>query len=789
MRTQWLEGLSETSCGRFGGYREFVFEEAPFLCWNADQAQLRLNTTNAGDGATIFRFLPRWPYRLEKSESWVGRTYRYLRPEGRQHAAVYQSLLSPGLVIESQENQLLWESTEMFSMSMAFVGLDDEVRIVNAAECDPARVVFQGDMTMARPWLLQWPVSGPSIPLLFVFERRPESLYNITRGQRIRFPGPAGKVGIFPIFGIVGVDSILRKQMRSQLSPELVQTCEQWARLMMAFPIDCDEHFQIDDEAGEIAIRNRYQFLEFDSDWKTPPLKAAPIPPIVTMARQSGYPIKLSGRAMQLRFPVRGGWFDAIEGDELTYVVPACRLCHEIIAPLRVENDPVCDQLTERLRQQIAQPVYTFGGDNTYDPDNIQDILHNLRVLGWACMSLRPEERQSRFENLARELKGFAIENYEIEIEPTTGRQYVWEKHIWRGDNTTVDIEWYNGMQLAGLWAAAYYSDDSKYFNLIAERWDLVQRLFNYYEIWNDWATLSTWTSLTKLFLWTDGLHFAWQGFLGLARLARMQGDESLRRKAEYHAAKTAITRYACLMSAGYAEQVRALGERREPAKAHFFRMCGGYESRVGFGATSVELKGMGSFSPATIVSHNVPELLLFYWSLPLAREYVRTYEYEAFPQAVPNWRSYYTRSGSGEGPDHPHPLYPSHTHFYYVDMHLMTRALMFREELPTLLDHVADLTGPVIEHYLVGSHPVAIVPTYMLMKDNVWDEATQTLTTTLVRDEKVSDIPAEGTMRLWTRRPPQSVEQAAAFTFDPTEEMCTIRFRPTDRVVIRAKF
>jgi hypothetical protein len=61
--------------------------------------------------------------------------------------------------------------------------------------------------------------------------------------------------------------------------------------------------------------------------------------------------------------------------------------------------------------------------------------------------------------------------------------------------------------------------------------------------------------------------------------------------------------------------------------------------------------------------------------------------------------------------------------HFYSLDSHLMTRALVFRETLATLTKYTSHLSPAVLECYLVGSHPLVLVPTSARFEGCVWDE------------------------------------------------------------------
>ncbi len=783
-------GISATSVGRFGGYRDFVFDEAGFLCWNASDREITVDFDHGMklNPQSIFKFNPGYPCKVEKSSNWVCRTWRFLGAKERPLAEIHQSLLSPGMLFDIHAPTFNWESIlDCSAYRMAFPKGRREITVVEPRHyCHTLRHEFDHKRELSRPWIVQWPATDRRVPLLFVFERLPVSVESIIRGQRINFKGPAGKIAIMPLFGLAKPHWSRRSEMTPKDLKELREKADLWARIMMAYPVACREEFALDEQRNQVVIRNTITHLEFKGRQAADKLRIVPLPPVLNMARLSGYPLEFSGKPLGLKLPVRYGYNDAIPGRELTYSLPACRYCRETVAPLRVINEPASAELTGHLAKYLANPTLTFGGDDTYDANNIQDILHNMRILAWAGWSLPDKRRAQLFARIARNLKGFDKRSYVVEKEPVSGQTYLWEKNLWWGELTNVDIEWYNGMQLAGLWAYVFYGNNPA-ANLarVRAKWDIVKGLFAYFDIWNDWATGCTWTCVTGRSHWMDGLHYSWHGLLGTARLAKMAGDADLQYRAEYYAAKMMMARYAGLFSGDYGQEylppdpaATSAGTKAKPAPVKFFS---GYFER---GRTGIATQTAGD-TGANTFGYHVPELLLFYWDHPAAREFVKQYEYKHFPAARPTWARMYTRSGSGQGPDEPHPLYPSHTHFYEMDMRLMARALMFRENLDSLMSYVEELTGPVMENYLVGSHPVAVIPTGLQFLGNEYDAAAKTLSLQFAASGK--QVGQEMNLRIWTRRPPREIRGCRQWRFDRANEMATASFRAerANRIVV----
>ena len=56
-------------------------------------------------------------------------------------------------------------------------------------------------------------------------------------------------------------------------------------------------------------------------------------------------------------------------------------------------------------------------------------------------------------------------------------------------------------------------------------------------------------------------------------------------------------------------------------------------------------------------------------------------------------------------------------------------RSLLLREPFDKLMSYTDRLTGPVMEAYLVGTHPIVIFPTDIEFCGNEWNERNKTLT------------------------------------------------------------
>jgi hypothetical protein len=187
------------------------------------------------------------------------------------------------------------------------------------------------------------------------------------------------------------------------------------------------------------------------------------------------------------------------------------------------------------------------------------------------------------------------------------------------------------------------------------------------------------WTELS------DGIHFAWEGMLGLARLARLLGDDATFRDAAYRAARQQTALYAAWFHAAWVQDIDyAIGHISDAKLAP-----GDVETRLAvdgfvedFGAATLEPR---SFWQTTnyLFFDNVPQLA-FYRDLGLDGR-VRALEYDIMPALHPSW-------ADGNAMD------PVDNRYYgteYTAAHLMARALLFHDPgLLSIYDAAAGTQG-----------------------------------------------------------------------------------------------
>jgi len=758
----WREGLSATSIGRFGGWgADYVHNVNGFLALSA-----KVNELFMGRDLSIClgRYEPGAPFCATTRADWTTVTHELRSPTGRRIARIRQSLLSPGVLFEPAGRRFTWFNDRSCQIIHFAYPTARGVKVLLSS--------LDFDEAITEPWVLGLarPTSTRgTIPLLFVFRRRPRKVRNINSDyHEFRFSRAAGGVVVMPLFGAARVDPRRVRALANEqnmdvrggrLPAAIVRRCRFWAKAMLAYPLACREDYRIDPKSGDVTIRNRFTFAEGDNDFACKPRRLAPAPPIFALAAEKQQGVRFGQKLVDTHLLTYLGPYKVAPGNELTYTLEGFRHAERTIAPVRVRNLPAAGKLTASLKTYIRKPTLTFGGDNTYDPANIQDVLHDWRLLAWATWSLDEADRRAAAKRMLKRLEGFGRANYRQWREPVTGRRFIAEKEIWRtvGD-VTYDYEWYNGMQLAGLWAGMQFLDETgEVRRKIAANWDIVEGLAEYFFLFNDWATGTFWTDMPGEHLWMDGFHFGFQGLCGLYRIAKALGRREYADRAAYLLAKSAAMRRTTWFMTDYVR--RAIDEGLDPGQRGW-RMSrqipldtdkyivGGFFEREGFVIAPTHSAG-------NAIGYLVPEQYLLYLDSPSIVERLRKGQRVYLPKDVPDWNKRPRRFGAGRW------AYPEHWHFYLHDDQLFVRSLILRQPLAKLLKASRYLSGPVMEAFLVAAGPMAVVPTDARFAGHEWDARQKVQTLRL-------ETPRAGlAVEIHCRRRPKRIDGASSRRFD----------------------
>jgi len=720
---RWIQGVSWTSIGRFGGMRDDLVPTGNgYLTASATATRVTLET----DGGTedIGHYQLPDDFCVKTHASWVANRYTFSARDGAPHSVVTRSLLFPGFHhrVRTGTFEYYWRIRN-YGATDLLLPLEDGVKHVSATDGYDRR----RDGELARPWVLFF-FSGSSMPfdypLLFVFDKRPERIEVWTHEfLKIHFRSKSATVVQLHPFGAERLEKERTARWRKRLPATVMNKLNFWASAALCYPVACEERFQIDEKRGVVRIRNTFRYETSRSAWNVKPMHLAPLPPILANARHEGYPLKVKGRLLERICPTFLGWYEAVKGKEIEYEMPLSRFRDHTLAPVRVVNAPETDEVSTRLADYLQRGKYmTFGGDEHYDPECSLDALHDLRIMAWSVWSVSPERHERVFRMLARGLKDFGQGDY-LEFEtPVTGTRWVRHRTIF-DDRGVIDYdaEWYNGMNLAGLWAYAYYASDGRGLRFARKHWPLIRKIFAYYQGYTDWALGTAWTCARGEGCWLDGVNYAYEGQLAFAALARALGREKDAAWGDYLAAKTEAFVWNAWQSGEYFQ-------RFFPQKdAEPLVVAGYYEGRP-------SRYSDGAGWSCGILSYLVREVFLLLEDL--GKRKALGDAMRRFGQNFPEWRR--DPCSYREGKGHPGKDYRRTVHHYMLDPRLMVCSLVLRENLSSLMDVGVTLTAPVLECYLVAQAPKLLVPRRARFLGSVWDTRAKTLTVRLAGEGRV---------------------------------------------------
>jgi hypothetical protein len=165
-----------------------------------------------------------------------------------------------------------------------------------------------------RGWI-PGPTASVDCPLLFIFPKPPTDLGLGRAGLAITFDelaGEGGRVAVLPLFGD-GYPPTRETEGWSNGLPDAVRKqCDWWAEHLAEVPLTATETYNYDEKSDTVALETRVRFLRL-RDGGT---RFAPLPPMLALAREQGFPIDVSGQVVRASVLTAVGPYAGIEGAE-----------------------------------------------------------------------------------------------------------------------------------------------------------------------------------------------------------------------------------------------------------------------------------------------------------------------------------------------------------------------------------------------------------------------------------------------------------------------------------------
>lgn len=463
------------------------------------------------------------------SVNWVTKQIVFTRGQARRQ--VTYSILSPGILVECAPPTFTLEG---FGRAHTIGSEPQTAPAVTVLlrrggqlrrhQCPTASASEIPVAEMDAPWLLLWD-SISLQPVQVVFTSRPRSLRLEPTPAGLRLVAEGRRRTTFGIAYPLGRRS--RHAAEEVLQPEdagwLGDHCDRLTRLLMAFPMDCEERYEV--RGDEAIVTNRIsRYRTLPSDWDVEPLVAAPLPPMVSSGRRLGYPLTVHGDTTDLGIPTVWGPLEAILGRaEVAYRLP--------LPPLE-ETGYVDVVGQERLKDELnhcaglegyPEPGYNGWRLGTVSCNFPSKITGNA-LCAWAILT--PEQQQALVRANERNMKAWGaadnpLAGWTYRREPHTGLRYP----ACFGQDSGIDMNWGNGLAVNGL---------QKYAHVFGE-WEMVQRQFDfvhqalaYIEWSHDWAIMGDSAADDgSSGFGCDMATAAYAGVVSAARMARVLGREA----------------------------------------------------------------------------------------------------------------------------------------------------------------------------------------------------------------------------------------------------------------------
>ena len=415
---------------------------------------------------------------------------------------VIQTELSPATLYRCTTDYLA------FFTHMKDHGLGGPTHAAYATAGTPRVVEAGSEMNgaaMSECWVLVWFAGAEGwndwdSPWVVFLQKRPRSIRFDAEGLVFRFDGPAGLAVLMPLYGtyrppqegreFLDAHGLPSKNVRPwewlrRLPDDVVRRIRYWANVSREFPIYCEDSFSVDRDRDAVTIRHRFQWATIEDEWNTPPLKLAPLSPVLALASMDGkFPVTYSRPvANPGMFTPYGPYMGIERADEYNATFYVLRYVHETEAsdPPDTDADPVVAGALERLRETARRK---FPSADRYDHDHggMTNFCWSVQGDQWYAKGLPYYDDETRERALASLAKYFHEDVVvgdrftEREFPKDSGRTYLLLEGPGIGSwGVLGDAGKFSTNLLETLWCYAHFTGD---WDLPKKRWDLVRKLF-----------------------------------------------------------------------------------------------------------------------------------------------------------------------------------------------------------------------------------------------------------------------------------------------------------------------
>ncbi|MFA6567863.1 MAG: hypothetical protein WCS96_06595 [Victivallales bacterium] len=601
-----IGGGSSPSCGRFGFTDESGLLDYSQLAMGViarlhrmghpDNRQLtmwRLSCRPPHTSGTMFKLPPGkvdFNSESERHINWISYTNRTtLRSTGNFHNrkrgdyvnfATTVSLATPGFLVETDDSSLVLSD---YAPAGEFLYLGLPLRsgfTIRNTAAGSSHYDLSADGPLTDNWILLWGNSQAGLmetPLLVVLQRQPKKIHFDRKEETIEISGER-EFGYAILASPYGIELFHSEETVSlKWLGKTLELCSFWSKAMLAYPVNMEEFYRIDEQRERVHIIQRFQYRHLEDDWNSSPLEIAPLPPPVALAASRVAEIDMHD-AENLKFPTQyGELYGVIGRNSSEYEIPLPTLTRKFHFKTSGENrigELFRADFDEYMKYHDSQPGTTpspgaYGSlvhfalpltlFNFIDSGACSELSERLKlVLSQVTDPKASYEFNKNIGGIGIFDNGKNIEghcNYWYErTEPHTRMKYIitylhvsnilkfgklTRKNIEASEFPMIENDWGNGFSLYYIYLTAMLTGD---WIPVRKNWSTIKKAFRYFEIMQDWACMST-ACYEDGATWNDGTNFG--AYLGFTQMARLLGEDACYDRGLYAAAKNTVLRLA----------------------------------------------------------------------------------------------------------------------------------------------------------------------------------------------------------------------------------------------------
>jgi hypothetical protein len=434
-------------------------------------------------------------------EDWKNSTFYYIQTE-----------LSPSTLYYSKTNSL------SFFTNMGDYGLSAPTYATYMTQ-DGCKIVKSGEAIDSKAicecWILVWFAGAKGwtdwdSPCVVYLQKRPISVKLDQNGLAFEFSDSAGYAVFLPLYGYYKPPQENKKSLATfnlqdrniqtwewsnGIKPKTLERIRYWAKVSREFPIYCEDSFSVDRSNDTVTIRQRFEWISIDDEWKTPHLKLAPVSPVLALASMDSVLPSLGGtrKAFPVEFskPVKdvgiftpyGPYVGIEETDTFDATFHVLQYINEMEAydPPKTDVHPTVQTALDKLRA-TANSKFPNPDSYEYDHGGLGNFCWAIMGDQWYAKGIPYYEREMQ-RIAAASLKRYFHDDVlvkerfkEREYPKGSGRTYLILEGPGIGSwGVLGDAGKFSTNMLETLWTYSHYTND---WELIKERWDMIKKLF-----------------------------------------------------------------------------------------------------------------------------------------------------------------------------------------------------------------------------------------------------------------------------------------------------------------------